>query len=189
MKNKIKQLLSVAMTVCMLSTVVPLNAYAADVDFGDSTSVTAETDSDVTESAVTSDASDTDVELTSDGDDTDVVEEEETEKPDATEGDNTDVVVEEETEEPDATEGDNTGEEELFTAEEETDVFSDGVGAIDLESLYTISGNGNKATAAMDTFYKICFVDCGRKYFSVNSLKQIIDNASKAGFNYIELAV
>lgn len=29
----------------------------------------------------------------------------------------------------------------------------------------------------------------GRKYFSVNSIKQIIDNASAAGFNYIQLAV
>lgn len=33
------------------------------------------------------------------------------------------------------------------------------------------------------------FLDCGRKYFSVNSIKQIIDNASAAGFNYIQLAV
>ena len=33
------------------------------------------------------------------------------------------------------------------------------------------------------------FVDCGRKYFSVDSIKQIIDNASAAGFNYIQLAV
>ena len=35
----------------------------------------------------------------------------------------------------------------------------------------------------------IMFLDCGRKYFSVNSIKQIIDNASAAGFNYIQLAV
>ena len=37
--------------------------------------------------------------------------------------------------------------------------------------------------------YNIMFLDCGRKYFSVNSIKQIIDNASAAGFNYIKLAV
>lgn len=37
--------------------------------------------------------------------------------------------------------------------------------------------------------YNIMFVDCGRKYFSVDSIKQIIDNASAAGFNYIQLAV
>lgn len=37
--------------------------------------------------------------------------------------------------------------------------------------------------------YNIMFLDCGRKYFSVDSIKQIIDNASDAGFNYIQLAV
>lgn len=37
--------------------------------------------------------------------------------------------------------------------------------------------------------YNIMFLDCGRKYFSVDSIEQIIDNASAAGFNYIQLAV
>ena len=37
--------------------------------------------------------------------------------------------------------------------------------------------------------YNIMFLDCGRKYFSVNSIEKIIDNASAAGFNYIQLAV
>ena len=37
--------------------------------------------------------------------------------------------------------------------------------------------------------YNIMFLDCGRKYFSVDSIKTIIDNASSAGFNYIQLAV
>lgn len=37
--------------------------------------------------------------------------------------------------------------------------------------------------------YNIMFLDCGRKYFSVDSIKSIIDNASAAGFNYIQLAV
>lgn len=48
-----------------------------------------------------------------------------------------------------------------------------------------------QANDAEDTGYKynIMFLDCGRKYFSVNSIKQIIDNASAAGFNYISLAV
>lgn len=48
-----------------------------------------------------------------------------------------------------------------------------------------------QASDAEDTGYKynIMFLDCGRKYFSVNSIKQIIDNASAAGFNYVQLAV
>lgn len=37
--------------------------------------------------------------------------------------------------------------------------------------------------------YNIMFLDCGRKYYSVDSIKKIIDNASAAGFNYIQLAV
>ena len=46
------------------------------------------------------------------------------------------------------------------------------------------------ATQATDDYkYNIFFLDCGRKYYSVNSIKQFIDNASAAGFNYIQLAV
>lgn len=37
------------------------------------------------------------------------------------------------------------------------------------------------------TFYKIVHVDCGRKYFSPENIKKIIDNAAAAGFNQVEL--
>lgn len=37
--------------------------------------------------------------------------------------------------------------------------------------------------------YSIMFLDCGRKYYSVDSIKQLIDKAYAAGFNYIQLAV
>ena len=63
------------------------------------------------------------------------------------------------------------------------------------DRLLPISAFATSASAqagdAEDTGYKynIMFLDCGRKYFSVNSIKQIIDNASAAGFNYIQLAV
>ena len=49
--------------------------------------------------------------------------------------------------------------------------------------------SGISTTSAADDFFKIMFLDCGRKYFSVDGIKQIIDNASAAGFNYIQLAV
>lgn len=49
-----------------------------------------------------------------------------------------------------------------------------------------VSETGNSKDAYE---YNIMFLDCGRKYFSVDSIKQIIDNASDAGFNYIQLAV
>ena len=35
----------------------------------------------------------------------------------------------------------------------------------------------------------IFFLDCGRKYYSVDSIEKLIDNAKAAGFNYIQLAV
>lgn len=63
MKSKVKQMLSVILTVCMLTTVLPLNAYASDADFGDSaeTDVTVdtdeETDLDISEEAETVDES------------------------------------------------------------------------------------------------------------------------------------
>lgn len=45
MKSKVKQILSVIMTICMLSTMIPLTAYGADVDFDDDATVTAEASS------------------------------------------------------------------------------------------------------------------------------------------------
>ena len=49
--------------------------------------------------------------------------------------------------------------------------------------------SGVRTTSSTDDFFKITFLDCGRKYFSVDSIKKIIDNAAKAGFNYVQLAV
>lgn len=57
-------------------------------------------------------------------------------------------------------------------------------------SLLPLSGftaSDNDAVEGYD--YNIMFLDCGRKYFSVSSIKSFIDEASAAGFNYIQLAV
>ncbi len=53
------------------------------------------------------------------------------------------------------------------------------------------SGDSKASSDTADSSYKynIMFLDCGRKYYSVDSIKKIIDNASAAGFNYIQLAV
>ena len=48
---------------------------------------------------------------------------------------------------------------------------------------------GISERASTGEFMKIFFLDCGRKYFSVDNIKKLIDNASAAGFNYIQLAV
>lgn len=53
-----------------------------------------------------------------------------------------------------------------------------------------VQAAGTQSTAAVEGFdLSIVMLDCGRKYFSVDSIKQIIDNASAAGFGYIMLGV
>lgn len=168
MKSKVKQMLSVILTVCMLVTVVPLNAYAADVDFSDN---------DITDVTVEADAA-TSAEETEDVD----ISEEDTEK-------DSDISVETESEDTETEEDDveaDLQDEEFFTADEETADFS----AETTESItdcYALTGAS--APVFTENFFKIMFVDCGRKYFSVDSLKAIIDNAAAAGFNYVELGV
>ena len=49
--------------------------------------------------------------------------------------------------------------------------------------------NPQSSGVSTEDFFKIAFLDCGRKYFSVDSIEKIIDNAAAAGFNYIQLAV
>lgn len=47
-----------------------------------------------------------------------------------------------------------------------------------------------QSTTAVNGYdYSITMVDCGRKYYSVESLKSIIDSSSKAGMHYVMLAV
>ena len=46
------------------------------------------------------------------------------------------------------------------------------------------------STAAVEGYdYSIVHVDCGRKYFSVDSINSIIDNAAAAGMHYVQLAI
>ena len=57
-------------------------------------------------------------------------------------------------------------------------------------SLMPLTGFTKSSGEAVDGYkYNIMFLDCGRKYFSVDSIKTFIDDASAAGFNYIQLAV
>lgn len=54
---------------------------------------------------------------------------------------------------------------------------------------YTEEAVPTATTADANYHYNIFFLDCGRKYYSVESIKKLIDNASATGFNYIQLAV
>lgn len=50
-----------------------------------------------------------------------------------------------------------------------------------------ITPSAEAAGTATDNFYRIVHVDAGRKYFSPENIKKIIDNAADAGFNQVEL--
>ena len=56
-------------------------------------------------------------------------------------------------------------------------------------SAFTVKDTTSSDSADTSYEYNIMFLDCGRKYYSVDSIKKIINNASAAGFNYIQLAV
>lgn len=56
-------------------------------------------------------------------------------------------------------------------------------------SAFTVTDTTSSDSADTSYKYNIMFLDCGRKYYSVDSIEKIIDNASAAGFNYIQLAV
>lgn len=161
MKSKVKQMLSVVLTVCMLATVVPLNAYAADVDFS-ADEVTTDADVDAEENV-----------------DVDISEEEPVEDLEES------VDVEEEnTENVESSEAASDSEEDLFTSEE-VDEFSDDTAEIqsfDYES-------SNRSVSLPNEYIKIFHLDAGRKYFSVDQIKAIIDTLSSNGYNYMELAV
>ena len=56
----------------------------------------------------------------------------------------------------------------------------------------TASATGSEETDGSrnsDSQYRIVHLDAGRKYFSVDSIKKIIDTMAAAGYNYLELAV
>lgn len=54
----------------------------------------------------------------------------------------------------------------------------------------TVTGFAADTTSGGQTdFMKVVHLDAGRKYFSVDSVKKIIDNASADGYNYLELGV
>lgn len=56
-------------------------------------------------------------------------------------------------------------------------------------SAFTVTDTTSSDSADTSYKYNIMFLDCGRKYYSVDSIEKIINNASAAGFNYIQLAV
>lgn len=84
-----------------------------------------------------------------------------------------------------ASEDANTSED----ANKEAVVSSDSEEENDKVTLEKKWLNPKSSGVSTEDFFKIAFLDCGRKYFSVDSIEEIIDNAAAAGFNYVQLAV
>lgn len=168
MKSKIKRILSIVMTVSMLSTMVPLTTYGADFsDDGTGAQSTVEVPAQNDVSAEEPDLNDGSAQTS-----------------DISAGDQDAL-----------SSGDedpfSTDEEDTFSAGDEVDTFSDDAASatsVSLDSLYTTNEN-HAPELEPNKLYKIVFLDCGRKYFSVNSIKKIIDNTAAAGFNYVELGI
>ena len=74
--------------------------------------------------------------------------------------------------------------EEASVVDETPDGEKTQSGEVEAAEVQTVA-----APALENKPYNIFFLDCGRKYYSVDSIKKLIDNASAAGFNYIQLAV
>ncbi len=168
MKSKIKRILSIVMTVSMLSTMVPLTTYGADFsDDGTGAQSTVEVPAQNDVSAEEPDLNDGSAQTS-----------------DISAGDQD--ALSSGDEDPFSTDEDDT-----FSAGDEVDTFSDDAASatsVSLDSLYTTNEN-HAPELDPNKLYKIVFLDCGRKYFSVDSIKKIIDNAAAAGFNYVELGI
>ena len=170
MRSKVKQILSIILTVCMLATVAPLNAYAADADFGDGETADISVDAD--------EAGDLDVSEEESTDDTDIS---------ADIGEDVEEDVEEVTEETPQEELDTVveDEEDVFSAGDTEDTVSDD--EADAQAFdYVISNN---TVALPEGYMKIFHLDAGRKYFTVSEIEDIIDTLSASGYNYMELAI
>lgn len=158
MKNKVKQILSVVMSVSMLSTMIPLTTYGAEFDSAES-AVTVEDETPVSEDVNVSGDESTDSSATS---------------------------TEDAFQSGDAEDPFSADDEDAFSAgdEEDTDVFADTPEAEDFD--YVTS---NASVSLTDRNMRIFHLDAGRKYFSVEQIKNLIDTLNENGYNYMELAV
>lgn len=57
----------------------------------------------------------------------------------------------------------------------------------ELEAVLTVEATKEARDTSDDDFYKVVHLDAGRKYFSVKSIKAIIDTMAAAGYNQLEL--
>ena len=55
-------------------------------------------------------------------------------------------------------------------------------------SVFAVGEDEQAAAASSDDFLRIVHLDCGRKYFSVDDLKKVIDYAADSNYTHVELA-
>lgn len=159
MKNKVKQILSVVMSVSMLSTMIPLTTYGAEFVSGES-AVTVEDETPVSEDANVSGDESTDSSAAS-----------------------TDDAFQS----GDAENSFSADDEDAFSVgdEQDTEVFSDDTPEAEDFDYVT----SNASVSLSETNMRIFHLDAGRKYFSVAQIEDLIDKLSTYGYNYMELAV
>lgn len=159
MKNKVKQILSVVMSVSMLSTMIPLTTYGAEFGSGES-AVTVEDETPVSEDVNVSgdESTDSSAALTDDA-----------------------------FQSGDAENSFSADDEDAFSAgdEQDTEVFSDDTPEAEDFDYVT----SNASVSLSETNMRIFHLDAGRKYFSVAQIEDLIDKLSTYGYNYMELAV
>ena len=81
----------------------------------------------------------------------------------------------------DSTEDSASDEGMVYSAKESVLSFEDD------DDTAVVSTTATPRDTSSDEFYKIVHLDAGRKYFSPENIKKIIDNAATAGFNQVEL--
>ena len=178
MKKNTKRILSVVMTICMLIAMIPIQTLASDVPEEDVVTFI-----EADETGETSDQNDTTGSEGSSDEEVFIAEEPAQEPADQ-------VTSTEEAENS----GDDSTDFSLFSsgAEEDDLGISDGeiatftAGSED-ETSVTVDVSRSARDTSEDDFYKIVHVDAGRKYFSPENIKKIIDNAAAAGFNQVEI--
>lgn len=106
------------------------------------------------------------------------------EEPNAEENETGTVVTEEDKNVPSEI---TENEDDVSLEEEETNDIDTSVKETTEVAPVNVEATRAARDASGDDFYKIVHVDAGRKYFSPENLKKIIDNAAEAGFNQVEL--
>ena len=89
--------------------------------------------------------------------------------------------VEEDMQEPEVTDVEGEGDADVQNMEGGAAVYADAAQINYVEKKQSVPLKDG-------TFYRIVHIDCGRKYFSVDELKKIIDYAAASNYTHVELA-